>query len=460
MVDVKWQNVCKQWMVILLLSAGLFLLWLIGSMGQLTAYASTGNITISTGANSNITETSGTIRPTGSTAAVVNVTYLQNLLNAGTDVTVESTGGSITLSNAVSTSGTGVGGLTLRAPGQITLNASITLTGTGANDGLTVLSQANITNDFGNNTTFTTAGTPILFSADTNNAGGGNIYWESALTLTSNGGNITLAGGDLTGSGYSTGIGGGNLAEGVRIKLNFTANSSGGNITLRGRSATPSNALGGAWGLSFDQNCSINSGTGKIYIEGISQSTKTDAYSGGLWFGAVRGTSGAGSYTTTITSANTASDAIVLRGDSSTAANAGWNAGILNYSAMTVTATGTGGGITMRGKRNASGNPADVYFGLSARVLANSGPIQIIGESNGGGLYIEDIPNTRFGYASGTSVTSSTSNITFQMDKYNWTSNGSLLGIQTTGAFAMIPVSSSFQTVNNNWFSFPSTLSG
>jgi hypothetical protein len=275
MVDVKWQNVCKQWMVILLLSAGLFLLWLIGSMGQLTAYASTGNITISTGANSNITETSGTIRPTGSTAAVVNVTYLQNLLNAGTDVTVESTGGSITLSNAVSTSGTGVGGLTLRAPGQITLNASITLTGTGANDGLSVLSQANIYNGSGNNTTFTTAGTPILFSADTNNAGGGNIYWESALTLTSNGGNITLAGGDLTGSGYATGLGGASSSEGIRIGPTFTANSSGGNITLRGRSATTANALWGAWGTSFDTNSSINSGTGKIYIEGISQSTKT-----------------------------------------------------------------------------------------------------------------------------------------------------------------------------------------
>ena len=274
----------------------LALLWLVSSMSAMTAYASTGNITISTGANSNITETSGTIRPTGSTAAVVNVTYLQNLLNAGTDVTVESTGGSITLSNAVTTSGTGAGGLTLRVPGQaIRLNASVTLTGTGANDGLTVLSQSNITNDSGNNTTFTTAGTPILFSADTNNAGGGNIYWESALTLTSNGGNITLAGGDLTGSGYSTGIGGANTAEGIRIGQAFTANSSGGNITLRGRSATPTNSFWGAWGVSFDTNCSINSGTGKIYIEGISQNTNAGAYSGGLWFGAYRGYMGSGS---------------------------------------------------------------------------------------------------------------------------------------------------------------------
>ena len=95
------------------------------------------DVTISSSSDSNH---NGSFVPDDSAAAaVVNVSTLLTALNAGTDVTVTTTNagssgagtGNITVSNAIATTGTTAGGLTLDAAYDITIAANVTLTGTG-----------------------------------------------------------------------------------------------------------------------------------------------------------------------------------------------------------------------------------------------------------------------------------------------------------------------------------------
>jgi filamentous hemagglutinin family protein len=189
----------------------------------------------------------------------INSTAASNIvtaLNAGTSVTVSTatsnpsygavagTNGDITVSSSIAKTTGGAANLTLRADRNIAVNAAITST-SGA---------LGITLSSGNASSATVGGIDI------------------AANLTSNGGQIVLAGG-----------GGSSLANGYGYALNstastpavtigaFTISSGGGDITINGQtnqagSGAYSGTQGGIYVLS---NATIDSGGGNIYLNAI-----------------------------------------------------------------------------------------------------------------------------------------------------------------------------------------------
>ena len=126
-------------------------------------------------------------------------------------------------------------------------------------------------------------------------------------TFTTIGGAITLGGATTT--SYATGYANGNVAGGgVVFNGALTMASAGGNISLRGQSVVSTQASDWyGFGVGFvNGNVSINSGTGKVYIEGVTRINATGTWRTGVGLGSV----GTGSLT--ITSASSAADAIVI----------------------------------------------------------------------------------------------------------------------------------------------------
>ena len=141
-----------------------------------------------------------------------------------------------------------------------------------------------------------------------------------------------------------------------------------------------------------------------------------------------------------ITSASTASDAIVINGDASaTDTTTGGLMGILLNENNTISAT-AGGGISLTGRTNAAGttsNKYDILFGPGAAVLANSGNISITGSTAFG---ISGAGTLSVGYKAGSAVTSSTSSITLMADKLTLAGTDR---IQSSGTLTVKPYSAS-----------------
>lgn len=331
---------------------------------------------------------------------------------------------------------------------------SITLTQSG--DSLSLYAQGHISAT--KQVNLSTNGGDIILATDidNNNGGGERIHFQRGVDIQSNGGDITLGGGDLAASGYA--MGSGTLqtnslynsadqfttTSGVVLDGIVNMQSSGGNITIRGKSAAVNAGSNGSfdngYGVGSNSTTStktLNSGTGKIYIDGESQITGTgvNRAMGQYWAGNV-----------TITSANTESDAITLIGKNT-------NTGKLDYGIefnddndpndyISIAATGAGGGILIQGL-SGSTRTEDLYFNTNMEVLAASGPIIIEGLSNNGqGRVSVTANNTVYvGAKAASSVTSSSADITIKGDGFTFANDMALL---TTGDITIEPIGNTF----------------
>ena len=154
-----------------------------------------------------ISKAGTTFTSDGGGAGVVNVTTLQNALNAGTDVNILTTSGGggrgdITVANAVTANMAGGDAtLTLTAEGEISIAAGANIVATGAGE-LNIILNSNIAG------TDAAGNVAIAANIDTN---GGDLTIDtttnktSAFTIIQTGGTITAAAGNFTaGSGVIT----------------------------------------------------------------------------------------------------------------------------------------------------------------------------------------------------------------------------------------------------------------
>lgn len=327
---------------------------------------------------------------------------------------------------------------------------SANVTGTTSNS-LSLLAKTHIVNT--NATTITTQGGNVLFATNVDDATDGetiiNGYTQLryGITINTNGGDITFGGGNSSGSDYALGSSDEAYTEGIRFDGVIALNSNGGNIALRGKSYARSVQWGyGASGVGFyffsAATGTINSGTGTITIDGYSQ-TNTSSYSAGFY----------SMHNLTISSANTTSDAIRLLCKATGASGEAW--GIETEGIFSVLATGIGGGITVNTSQQLVNN-YDAVFRSETNFLALSGPInfktgQLSGASNGY-LYLNG--HMYLGSKSGSAVTSSSSNITLQMDRVAY-DNFAIPKIGTSGSLTIQPNSTSFgMDIYSSYFNF------
>jgi gliding motility-associated-like protein len=334
--------------------------------------------------------------------------------------------------------------------GLITVNSNLTISNTSS---ISLLAKSGLR--FGNaGITIQTQGGDLILSSDYDANSVGNIISEGALTLTSNGGAIKLGGGpNAAGFAYGTAVTSINEVPGIWIKGAVNFNSGNGDISIKGFAAagTPSTSLP-AWGIGLGFGgtayntgspaaVSINSGTGKIYVEGWGRNP--NGPSGGSPSGILfNNWEGVTTQPLTITSANTTADAIKLIGNTENTANGQRYKNSIYFwsNASSIKATAAGGGITISGKTFV-GNDHYQIFWSGGNILATSGPIVISTENNGfyvdGDLYI----GSRNGV---TGNTTSSSNIRFSVGNYA-VGSGKLTRIATTGEVTIEPFGTAFR---------------
>lgn len=161
----------------------------------------------------------------------VTPTTITNTLNAGTNVTLNTTPGSggsgdINVRSAIASTGTTAGAFSLIADRDIALNANITLTGTSQ----PFLAQAAREIIQGTAVNVLTNGGNITYQSNSTNAATGGVYLtgsgsldsrttadRTASTNTTGGGSILISGGSNPTTGYASNIATGNTIESLYI---------------------------------------------------------------------------------------------------------------------------------------------------------------------------------------------------------------------------------------------------
>jgi hypothetical protein len=337
--------------------------------------------------------------------------------------------------------------------GQINLNSSLQSSAAGA--GITIRAKTNIMNTAV--ATLTTAGGNILLASNVDDASdsdsttNGYIRMDFGLNATSNGGHITLGGGNLLGTSYAMGSSWEDQTHGLRIDKTVNLNSAGGTIALRGKSYARAVAAGyGGSGVGFyflTSSGVIDSGTGTVYIDGYSQ-TSGSAYGSGVYFFTQQAF--------TIKSANTTTDAIKIIAKATGTSGDSW--GIEQEdNVLSILATETGGGITLTTSQKLS---HEGVFRSELNVLAKSGPITWTTKADADGAANGYWFNgyAYWGSKSGSLVPASSSNISIAVDNFHWT--GAAPYFATTGTLEIKPASDSFAAANafTSWFNYNQNL--
>jgi hypothetical protein len=316
--------------------------------------------------------------------------------------------------------------------GDIAINENLnTSAGAAAGD---VLLKASGNVNLANTKSITTDGGDVTYWADSDGNDNGYVQLGSSSSVSTSGGNITLGGGSDINTGYARGNSTldtetepvFNLTiSGVHLKNGTTLTSDGGNITLRGKNLG-SSANNLEFGI-LGHNATVNSGSGKISMEGIavgsgSANTQGISFYGNGW---------------TIRSSNPNSDAIQIIGDASGTTNPATSLGI-NFDG-TIESTG-GGGVYILGKAGTASS-YDHPFDVRGDVLANSGDILLVAENDVNtqtGLYFDTGAN--LGFKAATNVTASSSNVILKSD--NTVFNAST-PVNTSGAVSILPLDAS-----------------
>lgn len=321
---------------------------------------------------------------------------------------------------------------------------------TGADDDLNLWAQDYFFANQGYR--FTTNGGDVTFATDVDGSGSGRreLLFQRSLYITSNGGNITLGGGDTLASSYA--VGGGEYtwpdifsgqqpsnAPGITLDAIIELNSDGGDITLRGKSYPASANMVNGSGITASTNYAkrIDSGTGKVYIEGISESTGSVDRCYGLMLD--------GPFT--ITSASDADTAIHLIGIGGTGdRNAGLytNVSGSSISDLRIHATGSGG---ILGQFTGKNGWQDMYlYHDSTYIIANSGAITLEGLGTSSSIGIGSDDDLFLGAVAGSVVPTSSSNVTLRFDDFDKTND---IYINTSGDFTFEPKPASTQFTND-----------
>jgi len=308
------------------------------------------DVTISNGADTNMSGTTSPFSPTGN-SSVLSVTTLQNALaNANVTVNTGNAGaqnGDITVANAVTwNSGNS---LTLSSARDIDVNANITTNG----GGLTL-----------------SAGRSVNVTGATIGTAGGNLSATASTTDTTNGINLSNATINV-GSGTGTLTGLSTNGFGATIFGTSALTASSGSITLSGTTATSTLAEGG--GMIFYANSALAT-AGTITLNGTG------------------GTVSKGHGITLASNATvTSSGSLTLNG----VAESGSYDGI-NFNNNVVTASS--GNVSINGTSNVAG--AGITVGTGALSLVNNGA----GSFSLNGLAAS---GPGFGFNMGTSITTS-----------------------------------------------------
>ncbi|QJD71154.1 autotransporter-associated beta strand repeat-containing protein [Marinobacterium sp. LSUCC0821] len=288
----------------------------------------------------------------------------------------------------------------------------------------------------------TNAGGNVVFAADSDGVNGGQIRLSGGATVNTYGGDITFGGGNTSGTGYAQGFDS-TYVEGVRfdygLSLDTSGNSTdtGGDITLRGKShTTAGGSATGAWGVGTWNGAGgtsvIEAGSGRILIEGISQSGV--GYNGGVFFEDSGGT------TTNLYIHSSASDSSVGADDAiKIVGTSSGNEGVrIAFGNQKIYSTGTGG-ITLQSiEQDSSTYNIRIWEG---EILAKSGAINLLTANQslleiGGNLNL----GSKAGVTDhGVDLSTSTSDITLQGYTFSW--HGYEPAIASSGDFTWEPSS-------------------
>ncbi|MDD4913266.1 MAG: filamentous hemagglutinin N-terminal domain-containing protein, partial [Sideroxydans sp.] len=391
-----------------------------------------------------------TIQPSGASftsAVTANYTYGSTL----TGFTLGKAGNTqnITVGSAMS-----IAGPISIYGGNIAANANLTSTVAGAD--ILLKASGNITQAA--STTVQTNNGDISYWADSDASGNGYISIGDNTTINSangstagglsGGGKITLAGGadnganggtasDGTPDGFASNSAGNGVKLGTGVSSAIQMYSGGGDILIRG-SSTNAGAAFDNIGVFQLEKFTANAGKGSITVTG--QSTN--------YFGVNFGyptNQNDGLKRLSLISDKTSGTAISITGTSS--ANLGV---VFNYNnPKEMLATG-GGDISIVGT---AGTGAYGIFLQNQDVLATSGSITL----NGGSKPIYTA-GAVLGSKAGSSITSSSSNITLTCDAFSFAGT---TAINTTGTLSVLPFGNDFTTsFSTQNLSLNSTVSG
>jgi len=344
------------------------------------------DVTISSGSDSNISNSSNTFSPTGN-SSILSVTTLQNALaTANVTVNTGSSGaqaGDITVSNAVSWSSGNT--LALTAAGAVNVNAAISATNGGSLSmtGSTIsVSATSITLDGTLTATATASGatTAVSLSNATISVGSG-ASTISGTSFTGFGVNFVGSSNLTAGGGGTLTIGGTNTGSAVLAATQFASNANlttAGSVTLNGTSSS-------FVGVQLAGGNTLTVSSGNLTMNGTATSDS------GLQ---LRGTdtltnSGAG-LLSLVGSSNTsrgaeifASANVTVAGNASLSGTSVSGTGMIfnNASATTV----TGGNLTVNGvstSTSGTGSTLGTRFATASLVNSGSGAVIITGTSD------------------------------------------------------------------------------
>ncbi len=276
---------------------------------------------------------------------------------------VEVYGGEVILVGGLTTSATSGKGVFVKATGDITVSS-----GTSANRNPLSVTGTNST-------------APLTLWSNADATGGGSISIGNYVDVATRGADIVFGGSaaasDTSAGSYADGVNAG-TCDGVRLGSSAVANgsvtvtSNGGNITMRGRNSL--NA-GSCMGIKVWTGTAINSGVGAILLDGVSVAPSGGNNGHGVelnW---------TGGYNTTLSSAKVSGTAISITGRSNGTSTNG--RGIVEWtgsasSRTTISAT-AGGDISLVGSPS-SGSTTAITLNYTD-IYANGGSITLDGGS-------------------------------------------------------------------------------
>ena len=361
------------------------------------------DITISTGASSNgsFSGNGTSIWAPNGTGSIVNNGTIETTLSGGTNVTIttatdnvsDTETGNITIASgtkiAVDNNSTTAPTLSLLANGSIVMQNNSAIQARDADDVVSV-----------------------VFTADQDGVGGGNIQMYSGSSIATNGGDITFGGGSTagaTGTGTTAGT-----REGVYLD-NATLNAGTGNITIEGTGASGAGNFN-AGVYAFNSTALSVAGAGTIQITGTGGGTGTN-------------NSGIHMENVTISAVN---GSVSLTGAGATGGTSDNRGVLLSNTGIDITGTGA---IQING---AAGGTTSGNYGVylaSTTLETNSGAITIngtgAGSSGGEGIHTG---------AASTTIKSATGNITLNAtgNVSNAMNFSNAAAIQTTGNLNLI----------------------
>lgn len=390
-----------------------------------------------------VKETNLAASPVAITAGSGNVTFsgivggakALDTLSVTSTGTIAINGGAVTTEGVQTYTGTVQLGATNTTLTQTNANTDFTLIANkpvyyaaGGSGSLSIVTTRDIILSAGSSISATSGSVGVTLNADSDANSSGAIVLNSGSSIDSGGGNILLSGGSNPSTGYAFGrSSAADNSNGITL-LNASLTSGAGNITLRGKGAatggtssigSQTTAYGIAIGLldSTSTNAILSSTSGNITLTGYGLSSNSSTKASGIVLGL--GGSGTGVVKITGTTGN-----IALTGDATGVSAATDAAGIVNNGYIQTTSSGN---VTLTGLGYATTSGSYVRAGIYSpgNILSSSGTISLTGTgpaTTSGGDDVDVYWNV-LGAATGTDVTTSSSNVTINANTASLVNN-------------------------------------